>query len=163
MDHLEDNITIDITPFKGPFKGKGANRRAVQQLTNDLSDLEVNMNRLRDEYGQSFKRNYKHVTDNREYRLDILRARGYPQLWWRVSASGGAWVKLFENDDFKPYLDGLMSATLDLMIDFERRRLAINLQAIWLGHTLEHYKRFVNANQNLDELGLRNRKLIEYG
>jgi len=29
---ITDNYEINVSPFKGPFKGKGANRKALQNL-----------------------------------------------------------------------------------------------------------------------------------
>jgi len=85
---ITDNYEINVSPFKGPFKGKGANRKALQNLMNDLTLIKSDMKLIVDEFNQV-------MPPPRKVLFRILMVRGIPQLWWREANERGTYLKLW--------------------------------------------------------------------
>ncbi len=144
---VTDNIDIDVTPFKGPFKSKGANRRAVASLRADLDSIHKQMVRI----VSSFR---SLVPSKVPVYLSIHRPRGIPLLWWRKVGRNSEYVKLFDSSDCMLSLDEFLPTTMQLIVGFDRDRLHYNLQATMVGHSLEHYVKYQNGNEILNNFVL---------
>ncbi len=140
-DH--DNIAIDVHPFKGPFKGKGTNRVAVQTLREDLASINERMVSIVESFRDAVPRGVPVY-------LSIHKPRGFPQLWWRKSGGAGKYIKLFDDHQYLSALRNLLPATMQLVCDFDRCRLHYNLKATIVGHSLEHYIKYGEGQHALD-------------
>jgi hypothetical protein len=140
---ITDNYEINVSPFKGPFKGKGANRKALQNLKADLDQIKSDMKLIVDEFNQA-------MPPPRKVLFRILMVRGIPQLWWREANERGTYLKLFESETGEKFRVSFFPATLELMENFDRKRLHYNLKATLVGHAIEHYRKYINGNLLLD-------------
>lgn len=144
-DMFTDNIDINISPFKGPFKGKGKNIVAVKSLRNDLDQIDVHM--------QSIVADFKRTAKGRfPVYLNIRKPRGIPQLMWRESTRQADFLRLFDSTRGDAILSGLLPATLQLLINYERARLFWNVRAQIVGHPMEHFNKMRKGNDHLDDL-----------
>ena len=148
---ITDNYEINVSPFKGPFKGKGANRKALQNLMDDLAQIKSDMKLIVDEFNQA-------MPPPRKVLFRILMVRGIPQLWWREANERGTYLKLFGSEVGEKFRVSFFPATLELMENFDRKRLHYNLKATLVGHAIEHYRKYINGNQLLD--GIDQRELV---
>lgn len=144
---ITDNYEINVSPFKGPFKGKGANRKALKNLMDDLAQIKADMKLIVSDFNQA-------MPSPRKVLFRILMVRGIPQLWWREANERGTYLKLFESNAGDELRSSFFPATLALMEDFDRKRLHYNLKATLVGHAIEHYKKYINGNQLLDRIEL---------
>lgn len=144
-DMFTDNIDINISPFKGPFKGKGKNNVAVKSLRNDLSQIDGHM--------QSIVADFKRASQGRlPVYLYIKKPRGIPQLMWRETGQRSNFLRLFDSDAGKAVLAEVLPATMQLLINYERVRLFWNVRAQIVGHPMEHFNKMRKGNDHLDDL-----------
>lgn len=141
---MNDNRDENEWPFKGPFKGKGANRRALQLLL-------AKMNMVREEMEQ-VENQFKKIFPNRRtpVHLRILK-REYPLLWWRRSGSSGSYVRLFTTPEGQELLNDFMPETLNRLKEFDQVRLRLNFQATVVGNTIMSYKRYIEGTDKLNQ------------
>lgn len=133
-----DNIEIDLSPFKGPFKGKRRNREAVEMLNSSMADLQDVIKSEIDAFNKIIPR------FRRPFKLALLTARGRPQLWWREARANGPWIKdIYNNPEFMSWLAGLLPETKNAILEFDDRRHSYNFQANILGTAKEHYAIFI--------------------
>ncbi|MFT7532454.1 MAG: hypothetical protein ACI9FD_003485 [Gammaproteobacteria bacterium] len=149
---IADNIDIDVYPFKGPFKGKGANRKAINQLKVDLLEIKSVMESVIVDFAKVMQPTKRVVS------LTMFRPRGIPQLWWRTANKKATYLKLFGSEEGNAILAGMLPEAIDFFIRHERKRLHYNLQATMIGHALEHYRNYVEGNEIMDKLS---RQLIQ--
>ena len=150
VDAVVDNHVIQTTPFKGPFKGKGANRKAVQVLQDDLAQIRADMEDVVNEYNIAMPRR-----KDRKFlppHLCVFRPRGIPHLWWREANKGSKYVHLFDSDKGTEILSQYLPTTVEMFREFDRKRLHYNLKATLVGHAIEHYGKYLEGNQLLDDL-----------
>ena len=148
-----DNICIDVTPFKGPFKGKGANRKSLQILKDDLAVVESAMREAVSEFNELFPPLGPRVKSNqrRRFKLVIHRPRGVPQLWWRVASLKSNFIKIFDNEAERQYLLGLMPATFRELKRLDELRLELNFKASILANAIEFFTKYVDGVQQLED------------
>ncbi|MEN8132066.1 MAG: hypothetical protein ABFS45_18190, partial [Pseudomonadota bacterium] len=77
-------------PFKGPFKGKGQNRKAARLLDLELESIRVEMKQVVARYNAAFPTTPRQVN---------LRLQGRPNahtlLSWRQAVRSGSYLHLF--------------------------------------------------------------------
>jgi hypothetical protein len=145
-----DNHEIQTSPFKGPFKGKGANRKAVQILKDDLEQILSDMESVVKEYNKTMPRGRARYF--RPPHLCVFRPRGIPHLWWREANKSSKYVHLFDSDRGTEILSQYLPSTVEMFQEFDRKRLHYNLKATLVGHAVEHYGKYLDGNQLLDDL-----------
>lgn len=123
--NMDDNQLEMLLPFKGPFKGKGRNRRAVRQLESQMIEIRIAMEHVVDQYNSTF------VTRPRPVNL-MIHKRGkhmHPMLTWRKSIRGGSFFHLFGNEEGEALLRQLRPNTVRVMADFDNKRLILNFKS----------------------------------
>lgn len=142
---MNDNrMTVD-SPFKGPFKGKGANRKALRQLENEMAQVNEEMLAVVEQYNQVFPQRQTMV------HLRIIN-RQYPLLWWRVAGNSGSYVRLFNTPDGLAMLGRLMPETQQRLKQFDRLRLRLNFKSTVIGNAIRSYQRYEEGLDALDLL-----------
>lgn len=141
---MSDNCGFHASPFKGPFKGKGANNKALRQLNEEMSGLLVEMTAVVKRFDQIFN-------PPRFINLRILK-REYPLLWWREAKQSGSYVRLFQSQKGLALLDGLMPQARAHLVEFDRQRLHLNFRATVVGNTLRAYLRYEEGISQLEQL-----------
>mgnify|MGYP006899577562 CR=1 FL=1 len=150
VNSVVDNHEIQTSPFKGPFKGKGANRKAVHILQDDLKQIVLDMESVIEEYNLAMPRGKARY--NRPPHLCVFRPRGIPHLWWREANKGSKYVHLFDSARGVEILSQYLPVTVEMFREFDRKRLHYNLKATLVGHAIEHYGKYLEGNQLLDDL-----------
>ena len=130
-DIRDDNVF----PFKGPFKGKGQNRKALRQLEMEMAEIQELMLETVNEFNLVFK-------TPRLINLRILKRSGYPLLWWRKAERSGSYIRLFHSDEGALIVGKLLPVAKQKVIDFDKKRLHLNFRATVIGNTIESYKRY---------------------
>jgi len=120
-------------PFKGPFKGKGANRRALRELESDLQNIHDEMDTVQKKYNDVF-------SCPRPVLLRRLHKRAYSFLWWRMVGHSGTYIRLFDSDQGRKVLASLMPQTQQLLIAFDRERIRLNFRATVVGNAVQAYR-----------------------
>ena len=121
-------------PFKGPFKGKGANARALRDLDAELSQVLVEMRAVVERFNGDFRA-------PRPVNLRILGKRHYPLLWWRVSGSSGTYIRLFDSAKGSAILETLMPQSRKILMSYDKERIRLNFRSSVVGNALEAYRR----------------------
>ncbi len=148
-----DNIEIDLYPFKGPFKGKGANRRAMRVLVDELAELKEQMIEIIDEYNRLLNRDVMVTGSPRPPVLSLFEPRGIPQLWWREPTKKSEYIKsLFGSKKGREYLKPLGAGAISMIMEFDVLRLYFNLKSTMVGHSLEHYRKFTAGMEILESV-----------
>lgn len=143
---IDDNVQSCL-PFKGPFKGKGANRRAIRELEVEMQQIRAEMDQLIKVYNSTFKR-------PRLVNLRLIQRKNtFPLMWWREAVSGGKFIQLFMDPRGKVILSRLGPNTIDVLKDFDRQRLNLNFRSKVVGGTLEGFEIYQNG---MAELGIVN-------
>ncbi len=138
-----DNVYERI-PFKGPFKGKGANRRAIRELRSEAKQIRAEMDQLIGIYNTTFQR-------PRSVNLRLLqRANTYPLMWWREAVSGGPYIQLFRDSKGQAILKYLGPNTVDVLRDFDRKRLYLNFRSKVVGGALEGFEIYERGMEELE-------------
>lgn len=133
-------------PFKGPFKGKGANRLALRELEKELDDIHAAMDMVEERFNQIFTR-------PRPILLRRLRKRQYSLLWWRLAGSNGTYVRLFDSDAGSAVLASMMMETREIMTQFDRERIRLNFKSKVIGNAVQAYRireRDLSILENVD-------------
>jgi len=126
-------VSDNRNPFKGPFKGKGANRLALRELETDLHHIHEEMDSVEFQFNQVFKR-------PRPVLLRRLRKRAYSLLWWRMSGQNGTYIRLFDSDKGRDVLAPLMAGSRDILRKFDTERIRLNFRATVVGNTISAYR-----------------------
>lgn len=121
-------------PFKGPFKGKGENRRALRELESEMSEIDAAMREVVDRFNEAFR-------SPRPVHLRILAKRSYRLLWWRVPGNSGTYIRLFDSERGREILDALLPRTKKLLVDFDKERIRLNFRSSVVGNAIEGYRR----------------------
>ncbi len=142
----DDNQTELGTPFKGPFKGKGQNRKAVRELQFEMENIRARMEDIVGNFNLAFP------STPRVVNLRILKrgAISYPLMWWRQTCSGGSFFLLFNSEPGQRLLSQLMPRSVELLAKFDRERLMINWESKVIGSTLDAYKVHMNGIAHLE-------------
>lgn len=148
-EHLNDILDIDLSPFKGPFKGKGANRKAIGILRVEQQRILEVMHSVISDYEQALPRLKQHGPILHP-RLRVHGSPDIPQLWWRESVGNSKFVRLFDCERGEIILKRYMPATIELFKRFDRRRANINLQSGMVGYALRKYKLYMTDLDILD-------------
>ena len=140
---INDNVHEHI-PFKGPFKGKGANRRAIRELRSEVKQIRAEMDQLIEVYNTTFQR-------PRAINLRLLqRANTYPLMWWREAVSGGPYIQLFRDSRGQAILERLGTNTVEVLRDFDRKRLYLNFRSKVVGGALEGFEIYERGMAELE-------------
>lgn len=124
----------NLNPFKGPFKGKGANARALRELESQMVEIHNEMRTVVDRFNDRFR-------VPRPVNLRILGRRLYPLLWWRVPGSSGTFIRLFDSDKGAEILDSLMPQAQRALMEFDQERIRLNFRITVVGAAVEAYRR----------------------
>jgi len=144
---LGDNQLDLGTPFKGPFKGKGKNRKAVRELELELAEVRECMESLVERYNEAFPNTPRLVN------LRILK-RGsqiYPLMYWRETCGTGTFFKLFGNDKGKKILDSIGPKSKELFTMFDKEKLRINFKSKLIGSAIEAYRIHCDGLTEIDK------------
>lgn len=126
---MNDKTVNLVAPLKGPFKGKGENRRYEQQLIEELNNIEVEMKQLINHFNQT-------LPSPRIVNLVIMH-RTWPLLWWREPKSSGTYLRLFETVEGRILLKKLLPVALRLYTDFDHNRALLNYRSRMVGNSLK--------------------------
>jgi len=121
-------------PFKGPFKGKGANARALRDLETELAEVHSEMCSVVARFDNNFRQ-------PRPVNLRILGRRAYPLLWWRVPGSSGTYIRLFDSEKGAVILNTLMPYTRQTLMQYDQERIRLNFRSAVIGNAVESYRR----------------------
>jgi len=148
---LTDKLDIDLSPFKGPFKGKGANRRAMEVLENDKKLLVRQMYKLIREVEDVFPPPGPRAPIKFPH-LRIFKATNgkIPQLWWRDPVGNSKYLKLFESDRGIELMSNFQSRTVDCFKEFDSRRGTLNFQSTLVCATLMRYEIYLTNIEALE-------------
>jgi len=135
-------VSDNRNPFKGPFKGKGANRLALRELESELQTIHDEMDKVIERFDQVFRR-------PRPVHLRQLRKRQYSLLWWRMVGKSGTFIRLFNSDKGAEVLTPLLLETRKMLMEFDKERIRLNFRASVVGNALEAYRR---RERDLDSL-----------
>ena len=125
---MGDNAQEDCIPFKGPFKGKGQNRKAMRLLDVEMDAIREEMAQLVDRYNAVF-----HSTP-RPVNLRVLgRPSAHTLLNWRQATHSGSYLQLFGSEAGDQILSRLGQNAVRLLAQFDLERLRLNFRCklIW--------------------------------
>ena len=155
---MTDTNGIAADYFKGPFKGKGKNRQAIQSLENDLETLRAEMKQTIVQFKAQFARYRTRgavVAPGRLKKppisLSIMTPRGIPLLRWRLADPPWTPVKLFDSDNGRVILEILSQSEIRKLAEYDRLRLYYNPRTTVVGTTLEQYRRYVKSTELLEQ------------
>jgi len=148
----DDNCESNSVPFKGPFKGKGKNRRIVKQLEFDMNEIKKEMEAIVKEFNNVFS------TTPRVANLRILRRPSYPLMWWRMSTNGGKCIQLFNSKEGRRILNKVGPHTLRQLALFDKTRIEINSRCRIVGSVLESYRFYMEGMDLIDTILSNNNK-----
>ncbi len=137
-----DNWNLDSVPFKGPFKGKGHNRRIVKLLEYQMSEIKASMENTVINFNDAFP------TTPRVANLRILQRPTYPLLWWRLPENGGKFFQLFNSREGQRILSRLKPTspnTIKLLARYDKERVEINSRCKIIGSMLESYRAYMES------------------
>ena len=137
-----DNRNSDSVPFKGPFKGKGLNRRIVKQLEYQMCEIKTSMENTVISFNEAFP------TTPRVANLRILQRPTYPLLWWRLPENGGKFFQLFNSREGQRILSRLKPTspnTIKLLAKYDKERIEINSRCKIIGSMLESYRAYMES------------------
>ena len=142
---IGDNVQSCI-PFKGPFKGKGANRRAIRELRNELAQIRLEMDQLIEVFNETFQR-------PRPINLRLLqRAKTFPIMWWREAMRSGPCIQLFNDPRGQVILNKLGPNTVKVLRDFDQQRLNLNFRSKVVGGALEGFEIYERGMAQLEKV-----------
>ncbi len=121
-------------PFKGPFKGKWQNARALRELESELAEVHAEMRVVVERFNDQFR-------PPRPVNLRILGKRQYPLLWWRVPGSSGTYIRLFDSEKGAVILGTLMPQTRQALMRYDQERIRLNFRSAVIGNAVESYRR----------------------
>ncbi len=139
-------------PFPLPFKGKGEDhwrspslRRRLEQAQSHCHEIELAMQSLIDEFDQTFN------TPLAAY-LTLHRTGVGLYVRWRMSGTRQSYFSLASNETGKAFYGSLSTAVRQVVFDFERRRLRLNLLhglAMYESRSLQRFMGEMRAMQQL--------------
>lgn len=132
-------------PFKGPFKGKGQNARALRELESELAEVLAEMRIIVERFNEDFRM-------PRPVNLRILGKRVYPLLWWRVPGSSGTYIRLFDSEKGDAIMSSLMPQSRQALMSYDKERIRLNFRSAVVGNALESYRRRERDLALLDNL-----------
>ena len=135
-------------PFKGPFKGKGANRRAMRELEQELTVIRQEMDLLIGTFKATFSSRPRVVNMGL-----VQRKNTYPLMWWRASVNGGPFIQLFNSERGQLILANLGPNTVRTLREFDYQRLHLNFRSKVVGSALESFVIFENGIDKLELVG----------
>lgn len=142
---IDDNVQSCI-PFKGPFKGKGQNRRAIRELKKELAQIRSEMDQLIEVYNETFQR-------PRPINLRLLqRANTFPIMWWRAAVRSGPFIQLFNDPRGQVILSKLGPNTVRVLRDFDQQRLNLNFRSKVVGGALEGFEIYERGMAQLEKV-----------
>ncbi|MFK5892413.1 MAG: hypothetical protein QM504_04235 [Pseudomonadota bacterium] len=135
------------TPFKGPFKGKGKNRKAVRELELELVEVKLEMEKLIERYNEAFPNTPRLVN------LRILKrgSQKFPLIYWRETCGSGTFFKLFGNDKGKQILNSIGPRSKELFTSFDKEKLIVNFKSKMIGSVIEAYNIYSEGLVEIDE------------
>ena len=125
---MDDNGHESYIPFKGPFKGKGQNRKAVRVLDTEMQAIREEMAQLVKRFNDAFPSTPRPVN---------LRVHGRPAahtlLSWRQATHSGSYLQLFGTNVGTEILARLGPNSVQLLAQFDLERLRLNFRCklIW--------------------------------
>jgi hypothetical protein len=132
---MDDNHVDFYFPFKGPFKGKGLNRKASQHLDDQYAEVRQEMLWVVDDFQKTFPR-------PRPVNLSIHQRHNnyHALLSWRYAVRGGSYLHLFGNQNGEKILDELGPHTTKRLAEFDRMRLTLNFKSKVVFSALQAYR-----------------------
>lgn len=127
-------VSDNGNPFKGPFKGKRENARALRELEAELASIHDEMRAVVGRFNERFR-------PPRPVSLRILGRRQWPLLWWRVPGASGTYIRLLDSDRGLSILESLMPQARKALMEFERERIRLNFRSGVVGNAVESYRR----------------------
>ncbi len=121
-------------PFKGPFKGKGENRKALRELEIEMGEIRDEMNALTARFDETFR-------PPRPINLRLSRRQSYLMLWWRMPGRSGTFIRLFDNEKGLKVLASLLPETRRVFVGFDKERIRLNFRGSVVGHAIDNYVR----------------------
>ena len=112
-----------------PFKGKGSVRCRLRELEDDHVAILERMRQTMEEFNASFR-------PPRPAHLALHYQGGYHHLRWRAPAAAGgqAFLDLCDSEAGRDLLHALPLTARPVFLDFERRRLDLNLASSLCRH-----------------------------
>jgi hypothetical protein len=131
----DDNRSFDCIPFKGPFKGKGENRRAARILGDQYDEVIKDMERVVVKFHEIFPQ-------PRPVNLSIQRRPGriHVLLSWRQAIRSGSFLHLFGSEDGEALLVDLGPHTVRRLAEFDRLRQILNFRSKLLFAGVDGYR-----------------------
>ncbi len=125
---MSDNHYDECHPFKGPFKGKGQARKAIQHLEAELASILAEMAHVVEQYNATFP------STPRPVNLRIhRRPNTHALLSWRDVGPSGSYLHLFGTEVGHAILSRLGPNAINLLARFDQERLRLNFRSklIW--------------------------------
>lgn len=139
---MGDNTRDECLPFKGPFKGKGQNRKAARFLGHEAESIRDEMKRIVEQFNETFSK-------PRPVNLRVHgRGRNHPMLSWRLAVHGGSYLHLFGSEDGERLLSGLGPNTVRKLAEFDRHRLHLNFKSKIIFSMLMAYQIFMDGQES---------------
>jgi len=132
-------IGADVPAHLVPFKGKGEVRVRVRELERREEEIAVQMRHTVESFTASFR-------PPRPMHLVVHGQGGYRHLRWRVGRSGAArqsFVELVSSDVGRHLLGKLPISLREVLLEFERVRLALNLVSSVSQHELRRLREYL--------------------
>lgn len=139
-------------PFPLPFKGKGEEfwrspslRRRLEEAQGNCREIELAMQALIDEFEQTFS------TPLSAY-LTLHRTGNGLYVRWRMVGTRQSYFSLAANETGQAFFDTLPPAVRQVVFDFERRRLRLNLihgLVMYESRSLQRFMGEMRATQQL--------------
>ncbi len=132
---IDDNHSFESMPFKGPFKGKGQNRKAARMLEAQYAEVLREMERAVERFHEVFPQ-------PRPVNLSVHRRKGHNHvlLSWRHAVRSGSYLHLFGNQDGEKLLASLGPHAVQRLAEFDRVRLVLNFRSKLLHAGMECYR-----------------------
>ena len=127
----DDNDRQYCLPFKGPFKGKWQNRKAVRILDSEMQTIREEMVQLVERFNATFP------SSPRPVNLRIHnRPASHRLLSWRQATHSGSYLQLFGSEAGTEILSRLGPNAVQLFANFDLERLRLNFRSklIWSTH-----------------------------
>jgi hypothetical protein len=136
---MDDNHVDLSLPFKGPFKGKGQNRKAAHALRDEYTLILKEMERVVALFHETFPQ-------PRPINLSIHRRSKYHVLLsWRYAVHGGSYLHLFGNVNGEKLLAGLGPNTVRRFAELDRIRLELNFRSKIVYTGIQAYQLFLKG------------------
>ena len=140
-------ISTGVPAHLFSFKGKGEVRVRVRELERREEEIAVQMWHTVESFTASFRQ-------PRPVHLVVHGQGGYRHLRWRVSRSGAArqtFLELVSSDVGRYLLTKIPISMREVLLEFERVRLALNLVSSVNQHELRRLREYLTKLESLQQ------------